>query len=135
MRLLEPLKIHRPQSQNGSRKRKRASSSDGSQQPLFIDPPPLASYLTIGFNSTTEHLEQELKQDTSQKHMRVILVARGDTNFSHLYAHFPLMVSMLPHIRLVSFPKGAEALLCGALKLKRVGVIGIMVYCLRLKLI
>ena len=84
--------------------------------------------MTIGFNPTTEHLESEI-QGNAGKHMRVVFVVRGDTSSTQLYAHFPLMVSILPHIRLVSLAKGAEARLCETLQLKRVGVIGLMVFC------
>ena len=37
------------------------------------------------------------------------------------------MSSMLPHLRLVSLAKGAEARLCETLQLQRVGVIGLFV--------
>lgn len=60
--------------------------------------------------------------------MKVVFVARGDTSSTMLYSHFPIMASMLPDVRLVSLTKGAEARLCETLKLKRVGVIGLMVY-------
>jgi hypothetical protein len=59
--------------------------------------------------------------------MRVVFVARGETSSTHLYTHFPLMSSMLPHLRLVSLAKGAEARLCETLQLQRVGVIGLFV--------
>lgn len=38
------------------------------------------------------------------------------------------MATMLPHLRLVSLAKGAEARLCEMLGLQRVGVLGIMVH-------
>jgi len=124
--LLAPLASYRPQqSGNTSRKRKRKEGSVSIQHPLFINPPPLVSSLTIGFNPTTEHLESEI-QNTATKRMRTVFVARGDTSSTMLYSHFPMMASMLPRVRLVSLTKGAEARLCETLKLKRVGVIGLM---------
>lgn len=85
--------------------------------------------MTIGFNPTTEHLESEI-QKKANKRMRVVFVNRGNTSSTHLYAHFPLMASMLPHLRLVSFVKGAEERLCETLQLKRVGVLGLIVFLL-----
>jgi RNase P subunit Pop3 len=125
--LLEPLASHRLQhNTNTPRKRKRRKMNPSTDNhPLFLDPPPLVSSMTIGFNPTTEHLESEI--NGSSRRMRVVFVARGDTSSTHLYAHFPLMVSMLPNIRLVSLAKGAERRLCETLELKRVGVIGLMV--------
>jgi hypothetical protein len=82
--------------------------------------------MTIGFNPTTQHLESEI-QNPSNGRMKVVFVCRGDTTSTHLYAHFPLITSMLPHLRLVSLGKGAESRLCDTLRLKRVGVIGLMV--------
>ena len=83
--------------------------------------------MTIGFNPTTEHLEREIQKREEKGRMRVVFVTRGDTSSTHLYAHFPLMASMLPNVRLVSFAKGAEGRVCETLQLKRVGVIGLMV--------
>lgn len=126
--LLAPLASYRPQrTGNTSRKRKRRKGSVTIQHPLFINPPFLVSSLTIGFNPTTLHLESEI-QNSATKRMRAVFVARGDTSSTMLYSHFPIMASMLPHVRLVSLTKGAEARLCETLKLKRVGVIGLMVY-------
>ena len=123
--LLAPLASHRPQSAtNNLRKRKRRSSEG--QHPLFVDPPPLVSFLTIGFNPTTHHLESEIRHETTT-FLRSVFVARGDTSSTQLYAHLPMMASMLPRLRLVSLAKGAETRLCDALGLKRVGVLGIMV--------
>jgi hypothetical protein len=67
--------------------------------------------------------------------MRVVFVTRGDTSSTHLYAHFPLMASILPHVRLVSLTKGAEERLCETLQLKRVGVLGLLVIVLYMDLI
>src|ERR1700731_4848195 len=121
--LLAPLASCRPQQTgNTSRKRKRRKGSVSIQHPLFINPPFLVSSLTIGFNSTTKHLESEI-QNNATKRMRAVFVARGDTSSTMLYSHFPIIASMLPHVRLVSLTKGAEAHLCETLKLKRVGVI------------
>jgi hypothetical protein len=129
--LLAPLASYRPQHTiNISRKRKRRKSARSlDQHPLFVNPPPLVSFITIGFNPTTQHLESEV-QNTISRHMRAIFVARGDTSSNHLHAHFPLLASMLPNVRLVSLAKGAEARLCETLQLKRVTVIGILVACL-----
>jgi hypothetical protein len=128
MSLLAPLASHRPRpTPNNSRKRKRQKVTlSNDQHPFFVNPPPLISSITIGFNSTTEHLESEI-QAKSSKCMRAVFVARGDTSSTHLYAHFPLMGSMLPHLRLVSLAKGAEGRLCETLQLRRVGVLGLMV--------
>ena len=124
--ILSPLSSHRPQSTpTNPRKRKRPNSEV--QHPLFVDPPPLVTFLTIGFNPTTQHLESEIRHEHTTTHMRVVFVARGDTNSSQLYAHFPMMASMLPNLRLVSLAKGAEVRLCEALGLQRVGVLGVMV--------
>lgn len=90
-----------------------------------VHAPKLGS-VTIGFNDTTQHLESEIRKETD-RHLRVVFVARGDTSSSQLYAHFPMMAAMLPNLRLVSFAKGAEACLCEALSIKRVGVVGLMV--------
>src|SRR5271169_1894791 len=108
--LLSPLSSNRPQSQpTNPRKRKRPTSSQ-SQHPLFLNPPPLLSFLTIGFNPTTHHLESQIRHDnTPTPQLRAVFVARGDTNSSQLYAHFPMMASVLPNLRLVSLAKGAEA--------------------------
>jgi hypothetical protein len=126
--LLAPLASYRPQPNiNSSRKRKRRKSARPSHQhPLFVNPPPLVSFTTIGFNPTTQHLESEV-QNTADKRMRAVFVARGDTSSTQLYAHFPLLASMLPNVRLVSLAKGAETRLCKTLQVKRVGVIGILV--------
>jgi hypothetical protein len=83
-------------------------------------------FVTIGFNDTTQHLEAEIRKETD-RHLRAVFVARGDTSSSQLYAHFPMMAAMLPNLRLVSFAKGAEASLCETLSMKRVGVVGLMV--------
>ena len=120
--LLAPLASHRTTDASGKRKRGKQDSFT----PLFMDPPPLVSSMTIGFNPTTQHLESEI-QNSSNGRMKVVFVCRGDTTSTHLYAHFPLIASMLPHLRLVSFAKGAESRLCQTLQLKRVGVIGLMV--------
>jgi hypothetical protein len=128
--ILSQLSSHRPQSTpTNPRKRKRPNSEV--QHPLFIDPPPLVAFLTIGFNPTTQHLESEIRHEQTTTQMRVVFVARGDTNSSQLYAHFPMMASMLPNLRLVSLAKGAEVRLCEALGLQRVGVLGVMVCSLR----
>jgi ribonuclease P/MRP protein subunit POP3 len=81
--------------------------------------------LTLGFNATTAHLESEIQEKAVQR-MRVVFVARGDTSSAHLYAHFPLLSSMLSHVRLVSLAKGAEARLCETLQMRRVGVVGLL---------
>jgi RNase P subunit Pop3 len=134
--LLAPLASHRThQPPNPLRKRKRRKPNTPMEHhPLFVNPPPLISDMTIGFNPTTEHLESEI-QNAANKQMRAVFVARGDTSSTHLYAHFPLMASMLPHVRLVSMAKGAEQRLCEALQLKRVGVIGLLVLSLFLFLL
>ena len=120
--LLAPLASHR--TTHASRKRKRGNQDSSTS--LFVDPPSLVSSMTVGFNPTTEHLESEI-QNTSNARMKVVFVCRGDTTSTHLYAHFPLIASVLPHLRLVSLAKGAESRLSETLQLKRVGVIGLMV--------
>jgi hypothetical protein len=109
------------------RKRKRGKGPVvRNQNPLFKGDHPLISYMTIGFNPTTEHLEAEIR-NKHENRMKVVFVARGDTTSTHLYAHFPLMASILPHLILVSLGKGVESRLCNALELKKVGVLGLMV--------
>ena len=125
--LLSPLASYRPHPRETTpRKRKRHKDTDD-QHPLFVNPPPLISSLTIGFNDTTAHLESEIQGRTNQK-MKAVFVARGDTSSTQFYAHFPLMVSMLPHVRFVSLAKGAEQRLCETLQLRRIGVVGLMVF-------
>jgi len=120
--LLAPLAAHRPQkTAENIRKRKKTSS----EHSLIVDPPSSVSSMTLGFNATTEHLESEIRK-TSTRTMRAVFIARGDTSSTHLYAHFPLMSSMLPNVRLVSLAKGAETRLRETLKLRRVGVIGVL---------
>jgi len=91
------------------------------------EPHPISNSVTLGFNQTVERLESEIrgKEITS---MAAVFVARGDTTSTQLYAQFPLMAGMLPQLRLVSLAKGAEERLCQTLSLRRVGVIGILVY-------
>jgi hypothetical protein len=134
--LLSPLASHRPQ-QAGSTPRKhkrRKTAAPTEQHPLFKNPPPLVSSITIGFNSTIEHLESEI-QNAATHCMRIVFVARGDTSSTILYSHLPIIASMLPCMRLVSLTKGAEAKLCETLRLKRVGVIGLLVHCEGVRLI
>lgn len=128
--LLTHFAYHRSHHSPSRKRKRRKQPSSIDEHRVFIDPPPLASSITIGFNPTTEHLENEI-QGKPCKHLKAIFVARGDTSSTQLYAHFPLMTSMLPHVRLVSLAKGAEARLCETLQLKRVGVIGLMVSPLR----
>jgi RNase P subunit Pop3 len=110
--VLSPLSKHQTQKNTPSEKTVAAA------EPGFV---------TIGFNDTTQHLEAEIRKET-ERHLRAVFVARGDTSLSQLYAHFPMMAAMLPNLRLVSFAKGAEASLCEALSMKRVGVVGLMVH-------
>jgi RNase P subunit Pop3 len=109
--VLSPLSKHQSQENVPSEKPVPAAEPD---------------FVTIGFNDTTQHLEAEIRKETD-RHLRAVFVARGDTSSSQLYAHFPMMAAMLPNLRLVSFAKGAEASLCEALSMTRVGVIGLMV--------
>jgi hypothetical protein len=134
--LLSPLASHRPQQagSNPRKRKRRKTAASPVQHPLFANPPPLVSSMTVGFNPTTEHLESEI-QNTTTRRMRAVFVARGDTSSTMLYSHLPMMASMLPHMRLVSLTKGAEARLCETLRLKRVGVIGLLVRCRRVRLI
>src|SRR5271156_5861970 len=127
--LIAPLAAHGSHPPTESRKRKRSKlkpSSIGLPRQAK-EPTPLSSSVTIGFNPTVEHLESEIRGKETTP-MAAVFVARGDTTSTQLYAQFPLMAGMLPQLRLVSLAKGAEERLCQTLKLKRVGVIGILVF-------
>ena len=76
---------------------------------------------------------ESTNEDTSTKNsLLAVFVPRFDQP-STMHSHLPLLITTASlatpsqhTIRLVSLPKGAEARLCGALQLPRVGLVGLM---------
>ena len=99
--------------------------------------PEVLSYLTVGFNSTTRHLENEAQRTVQRPTLTVsgklaaVFVPQSD-HAPILTSHLPLLVytaSLVrrssPAIRLVNLPKRAEARLCAALHLPHVSFVGL----------
>ena len=112
--------------------------------------PAISSALTVGFNSTQRRLETAVRTSVKDRltaddrlngsntelrpSSRVLAAVFVDRSCQHsmLHSHLPLLVaaasaSRTPvcFIRLVALPNGAEAKLSGALRIPRVGMIGV----------
>jgi len=118
--------------------------SEQSQSSEVPPEPEVASFLTVGFNSTERALEASYRQCTpggssdtfaaskdNVSRMVAIFVDRADQGPA-LYAHLPLLVSTaslnLPvdtRIRLVALPRGATKRLSAALHIPRASMIGL----------
>ena len=163
--LLEPIGKHRldfVQPSKGKRsKRKRSDGGSeirgdspqmkdmtmsGLRQLSNVPPEPeVASFLTIGFNSTERALEAAAHNRTARSfssipailsenelpQMVAIFVDRTD-HTDALNAHLPLLVSTASHglpletkIRLVGLPRGATGRLSAALRIPRASMIGL----------
>ncbi|KAH0608475.1 uncharacterized protein H6S33_001609 [Morchella sextelata] len=143
--LLEPIGQHRnlyiqPSKGKHSRKRKREFLSNASAASVSSIPPPsppeLNSFLTIGLNSTTRHLESMAKalptETTAPRPRLAVFVCRSDSQPSQLHSHLPLLCGIVSKaspglpIRLVQLPKGAQARLETSLAIPQAGFLGLM---------
>jgi len=125
---------------NQGRKRKRAGLAEDSD----TEPPAILNHLTIGINQVTKRLESHVKSSRTvvvsdkpiaaecRSAIKIVFVCRADVDPPLLIAHLPHLVaacntfSAFPNsIKLVPLPKGAEASLAEALRLRRVAVIAI----------
>ncbi|MCJ1287013.1 hypothetical protein MMC26_006360 [Xylographa opegraphella] len=163
--LLEPIgkrRLEFVQPSKGKRKKRKRSNAkiekqkdslytndqNVSEQDQLSNVPPepeVASFLTIGFNSTERALEAASHDLTARSlcstttafsesrlpQMVAVFVDRADQTHA-LYAHLPLLVSTasfsLPSeagIRLVALPRGATGRLSAALHIPRAGMIGL----------
>lgn len=135
----------------GKRKRRRTNKqavaveeSDRStktfSKPLPLPLTGLREHLTIGFNTTTRHLEalaqgstlNPRSESSNAKALTAVFVPRFDQP-AILHSHLPLLTKAaslappsLPAIRLVTLPKGAEERLGVSLSIPRVGLIGLL---------
>lgn len=125
--------------------------SNGDLPVSTLKPPEIQKYVTIGFNSTTRHLEM-LARVSDPCHlgaghsaptvpkplpaaldpprpMAAILVPRLDQP-PIMHAHLPLLVSLAsresPSPRLVTLPKGAEEQLKCAVGIPHIGLVGLL---------
>lgn len=115
--------------------------------------PEIIDFVTIGFNTTTRYLEQLAKGSvpTSLQHilpvglprskgpgqeseetrgeavpepLAAVFVPRSDQS-SLLHSHLPVLIQVAsPETCLIALPKGAEARLSAALRIPRVGLLG-----------
>lgn len=125
------------------RKRKQASVSqhfpegaNTEENAVISVRPEIHEYVTVGFNSTTRHLETLAKggyETQKLAKMAAVFVPLKDAKASMIRSHLPLLCKTaskargtLQETRLLSLPKGAEARLATALGIHRVGTIGVM---------
>ncbi|MCJ1467098.1 hypothetical protein MMC07_005720 [Pseudocyphellaria aurata] len=137
-----------------SKKRKRPINEDLSKLPMQSAAPEVLDFVTVGFNTTTHHLERLAQTCTGNtatsagpvvthgdqvnsdrmihKHLIAIFVPRAEQP-KILHSHLPVLIKtaslgspdLLP-IRLVPLASGAEAQLSKALGIPRVGIVGLM---------
>ncbi|KAG8531481.1 uncharacterized protein KY384_003110 [Bacidia gigantensis] len=143
--LLSPIgqyRLHHVTPSKGKRARKRRHQEQPSEDATVEKPnpqrPPICEHLTVGFNSTTRHLEASAQASKSAErsslpHLVAVFVAVEEGS-NVLHSQFPLLCKVgskaqpdLPEIRLVSLPRGAEQRLAKALGIHRVGPIGLLV--------
>ncbi|MCJ1270671.1 RNase P and RNase MRP subunit [Lobaria immixta] len=114
--------------------KKRKRSIKETFASTFIDSasPEVLEFMTVGFNTTTRHLEDLAQKCTGKKPLVAIFVPHAEQP-KILHSHLPVLIKAaslgspsLPPIRLVPLASGAEARLIKALGIPRVGLIGLM---------
>jgi len=126
-RLLSAIGQHRsliPKSK-GKRAKRKQSEVDALriETPEVPEVPQVMKSITVGLNSTTRILENQISSPTSDP-LKAIFLTQP---FSSLqYAHLPLLcATSSPPVLLIPLQPASERALCGALGLPRVGIVGV----------
>lgn len=108
-----------------SKKRKLADTEAAAQATTTtVSPPTIASYVTVGLNSTSRALEEQGKSSHGPAPLRAVFLTYPAASLQ--YSHLPILaLSAKTPVQLVPLHAAAEKELCAALSLPRAGVIGL----------